>query len=94
MPAGYLVPNGTCTRCNAPVAWVKTAYGRNLPLDPEPSTSPLQGNFGLTQDGVALYVRDSARVRAFDGTARSEFPIYVAHFTTCAAGQLGTDDAA
>ena len=34
VPAGYLVPNGTCNRCNAPIAWVKTARGKNLPLDP------------------------------------------------------------
>jgi hypothetical protein len=79
-----LEANGTCNRCNLPIAWVRTARGRNLPLDPEPSRSPLEGNFGLDQDGVAHFVRDAARMRAFtaDG-GRSEFPIFVAHFATC-----------
>jgi hypothetical protein len=79
-----LEPNGACNRCNAPVAWVRTAHGKNLPLDPDPSRSPLAGNFGLQQDGVAIFVRDSARMAAFPtGSTRSEFPIYVAHFATC-----------
>ena len=34
MPAGYLVPNGTCTRCNAPIAWVKTARREEPPARP------------------------------------------------------------
>jgi hypothetical protein len=85
-PAGYLEPNGTCSRCNAPLVWVKTTHGRNLPLNPEPSRSALEGNFGLGRDGVAHYVRDSARMRAFDPSGtRSKFPIYIAHFATCTA---------
>ena len=75
-----LPASGTCTRCGASIAWVKTVKGRNLPLD-RAFQIPLEGNFGLA-DGVAYYVRDSARMRAFKGT-RSEFPIYVAHFATC-----------
>lgn len=83
--AAALTPNGHCARCGAPVAWVKTVRGRNLPLDPEPSDSPLEGNFAIGHGGVAHYVRDSARMRAFnaEGT-HSEFPIYVAHFASCA----------
>ena len=77
---GVLTPNGECRRCGAPVAWVKT----NLPLDPDPSHSPLEGNFGLTQYGTALYVRDAARMAAFGADGAScEHPIYVAHFASC-----------
>jgi hypothetical protein len=81
-----LPANGTCNRCNAPIAWVKTARGKNLPLDPEPSRSALEGNFGLDQYGVAHFVRDSARMKAFnpEGT-RSEFPIYTSHLSSCPA---------
>ena len=81
---GVLTPNGVCRRCDAPVAWVKTARGKKLPLDPEPSRSPLEGNFGLTQYGTALYVRDAARMAAFGADGAScEYPIYVAHFASC-----------
>ncbi len=47
-----LLASGTCTRCGASIAWVKTVKGRNLPLDCEPSQSPLEGDLGLA-DGVA-----------------------------------------
>lgn len=82
-PAAVLPVTGKCNRCSAPLAWVKTVYGRNLPLNPEPSRSPNQGNFGLCQDGVAIFVRDCARRAAFSEDGTSEFPIYVAHFATC-----------
>jgi hypothetical protein len=81
-----LVPNGACSSCGRPIRWVKTARGKNLPLNPEPSTSPHAGNFGLSHDEVAHYVRDSARRLAFHADGTSEFPIYVAHFATCARG--------
>jgi hypothetical protein len=86
LAAGSLVANGACRTCGAPVTWVKTARGRNLPLDPEPSDNPHEGNFGLSTDGVAYFVRDAARMAAFnvEGT-HSEFPIYIAHFATCPA---------
>lgn len=83
VPAGYLTPNGTCTRCNAPVAWVKTVRGKNLPLDPRPSSSPDAGNFGLTADGLALYVAEPKRRTAFGEDGTSEFPIYIGHFASC-----------
>lgn len=80
-----LEANGSCRVCGAPVSWHKTARGKNLPLDLEPSGSPLAGNFGLDGRGIAYYVRDAARMRAFRLDGSSEFPIYVAHFATCTA---------
>jgi len=86
-PATSLEPNGTCGRCGAALAWVKTCRGKSLPLEPSPSEDSLEGNFTLDDDGVAHYIRDSARMAAFtpDGT-RSAFPIYIAHFATCTGG--------
>ena len=74
VPAGYLVPNATCTGCRAPIVWVKTVRGKNLPLDPRPSCSPDAGNFGLTADGVALYVRDSARTESIPSRRHQRLP--------------------
>jgi hypothetical protein len=78
------VSSRACRSCGKPVAWVKTARGRNLPLEPEPSRSAYEGNFGLSSDGVAYFVRDAARIAAFSA-GQSEFPIYIAHFATCTA---------
>lgn len=76
-----------CSRCGAYIAWVETAKGRNLPLDPDPSDSPLEGNFAL-RDGVAVYVRDDYRMRQFSPSGErlpGSEPVYVAHFATCTA---------
>lgn len=77
----------SCSRCGAAIIWVKTARGKNLPLDPEPSTSPHEGNFVL-RDGVAVYVRDEHRKRQFGpaGEPRpGSEPVYIPHFATCPA---------
>jgi hypothetical protein len=28
-------PDGTCSRCQAPIIWIKTMGGRNMPCDPK-----------------------------------------------------------
>jgi hypothetical protein len=62
---------------------VKTTRGKNLPLNLDPSDSPVEGNFGLNADRVAFYVRDAARMSAFRLDGSCEVPIYIAHFATC-----------
>ena len=62
------------------------------PARPRPSGSPDAGNFGLTADGVALYVPDSARRTAFGEDGTSEFPIYIGHFASCSEAVVSAEN--
>jgi hypothetical protein len=59
-----------CSSCGAEIEWVKTEYGKNQPLDPEPS---LLGNVEV-RDDVAYYVRDAER----EGRM-----LRISHFASC-----------
>lgn len=60
---------GTCRGCSARMEWVKSADGKNVPLDPEPHPD---GNIVIDDEGVALYAE------------RGSFPVmYLSHFATC-----------
>lgn len=64
-----------CSSCGATIEWVKTEYGKNMPLNPEPS---MVGNVEI-RDGVAYYIRDDDR----DGRM-----LRVSHFVTCPNAKL------
>jgi hypothetical protein len=72
------VTEGTCRRCGQAVRWVKTAKGKNMPLNPAPVTDDSRGAFTLA-GGVALYVRPDER-----GTHAE---VWESHFATCPARQ-------
>jgi len=61
-----------CRSCGAPILWAKTAKGKAIPLDPEPSQV---GNIEL--DG------QTARYVSPDMNALGRR--YVSHFSTCPA---------
>jgi len=67
-------------RCGAPVLWVRSARGKNLPLDPEPVNDPERGGFVLV-DEVAHYVQAGKRA----GILADGQEIWEAHFATCPA---------
>jgi hypothetical protein len=73
----------SCSRCGAAIQWVKTAKGKSLPLDLQPSPSVAAGNFVL-RDGVAHYVSDEHRAQLVQ---TGDELVYIAHFATCAAAR-------
>lgn len=65
----------TCKSCSAPIIWAKTAKGKAMPLDAEPSA---KGNIALA-DGVAVYLTKDALAQAAGwGT-----PLFLSHFVSC-----------
>ena len=86
-PRNITTTEGRCKRCGAPVDWVKTVKGKNLPLDIQPSESIYKGNFVL-RDGIAHYISDGERVRLIEGARYTPTePVFTAHFATCLARQ-------
>ncbi len=55
------------------IRWVKTAAGKNMPIDPDPS---FKGNIRLDDHDVAFVGKAGAHL---DG------PRYLSHFATCKA---------
>jgi len=66
-----------CRKCEAPIRWVKTAKGKNMPLDEKPSDSI--GEFALVPD------TDPQKVDWISERARSNHPgpLFSTHFKTC-----------
>ena len=63
-----------CRSCGAPIRWVRTTYGRLVPIDPDPVSN---GNIVIQPiSGTADYVRKGAYI---DQT----WDRYVSHFVTC-----------
>jgi hypothetical protein len=71
-------PNGTCRSCGAPIVWVITANGKQMPLDPEPADD---GNVWVT--GVWAGRRTVAVGLTGADVPRNEALRYVSHFVTC-----------
>ena len=61
--------HGRCKSCGAPIVWVKTVKGHNMPLDPTPVAG---GNIQILDNGRAQIVSTHPDV------IRS-----VSHFATC-----------
>jgi hypothetical protein len=68
-----------CRSCDAPIRWAKTAAGKVIPVDPEPTP---KGNIQLGYVGgkeVAIVVNDADALAA---QAAGE-DLYVTHFSSC-----------
>lgn len=63
-----------CRSCDAAIIWARTAGGRAMPVDAEPS---VDGNLILVGD-VAEHVSADQQSALFDGGDR-----YTSHFSTC-----------
>lgn len=63
---------GACASCGANIRWVKTEYGKAMPIDFDPSP---RGNIAII-DGLAVV--DGKAVRLDD-----KRPRYTSHFATC-----------
>ncbi len=70
----------TCRSCGAPIRWAKTAAGKRMPLDVEPTRD---GNVQLGWVGgeqVAIVLtREADRA----GCLVDGIPLYLSHFVTC-----------
>jgi hypothetical protein len=64
---------GRCKSCQRQVRWVKTAEGRNMPLDVSPSPD---GSIMVLADGRSRVVPVAER-------AQCVAPLFKAHFATC-----------
>jgi len=62
-----------CRSCHAPVIWVATTTGKQMPLDPIPVPD---GNITLDTDQVAHVLPDAAH-------PPPDVPRYHSHFATC-----------
>jgi hypothetical protein len=65
-----------CKACGAPMIWVRTAKGKMMPLDAEPTPD---GTWGIGEDGVAYHQEPSD---LFAGMLRKS------HYATCPAASL------
>lgn len=65
----------TCRTCGAPMVWARTAKGKRIPLDPEP-----------TPGGNVVYVDDeTVAVLGRGAAAQYQGSRYVSHWVTCAS---------
>jgi hypothetical protein len=79
-----------CKRCNAPMRWVKTLSGKNMPLDVDP-VEPGNGTFTVieTTDPESgrpvetAYSYKSAKWQKWDPAEISEADWFTSHFATC-----------
>lgn len=72
-----------CRSCQAEVRWVKTAAGKWMPLDVEPSA---EGNVQLCMVGgeeIAAVLGGEFRAAA----QLEQIPLYVSHFASCPHGK-------
>lgn len=70
-----------CRSCGAPMVFVKTIFGKRIPLDVEPNME--KGNV-VVANGVAIYISGPKR----EGEARVVaervgLRLYTSHFATC-----------
>ena len=68
---------GHCRSCHAPVYWVTTEKGKDMPLDRDPVPD---GNIVISPKGLAVY-RKKSDVPQLPGI--EEPPRYKSHFATC-----------
>jgi hypothetical protein len=64
---------GRCKSCHRQVRWVKTAEGRNMPLDVHPTPD---GSILLLTNGRSRVVPEADR-------AQCVAPLFKSHFATC-----------
>lgn len=64
-----------CRSCGAPIRWARTANGKAMPLDPDPSPN---GNLALDGETVIVCGKTAAEQRRANGEA-----LYLSHFATC-----------
>lgn len=69
-----------CRYCGKPIAFIKTAAGKSMPVDPEPVTfvSDLNYERFVMEDGTVE--RGQRVIRAFDTDTKNG---YISHFSTC-----------
>lgn len=60
-----------CRSCEAPIIWVETTSGKNMPIDETP-----------TANGNLVYVAGVARA-VTDDDRQLKRPLYTSHFATC-----------
>lgn len=67
-----------CRRCKAPIRWVKTRKGKNMPIDDEPDPSGRYVENGETDEGKlqVSYLRDKEN-ETYTGER------FASHFDTC-----------
>jgi hypothetical protein len=68
----YGLKAAECRSCRAPIAWVKTARGKNMPIDLEPTGL---GTWLLEWEGEVATAHKA--VQSYAG------PKYTSHFSTC-----------
>lgn len=72
-----------CKGCGAPLEWIRTTEGRNMPVDPEPV-------FVIEGEGRDRFVTDAGEVisgrRALPEEESRNLPVaFVPHWKTCPA---------
>lgn len=73
-----------CNSCQAPILWVRTQSGREMPVDREPSSSLGNIELGPAVDGPPTIAGILSRDEASAYRERSDAPpLYVSHFATC-----------
>lgn len=74
----------SCNRCQAPIRWVKTAKGKNMPIDEKPSE---EGVFAILPD------TDPPEVEWLSSRAKTthQGPFFVCHFDTCSSPRKKSD---
>lgn len=70
----------TCRSCGAKIKWIKTAAGKNMPVDPEPvSLDDAEDGWTLiNEQGEAIRVEPNAYTQD-----NVEQDWYISHFATC-----------
>lgn len=68
-----------CRECDAPMMWVKTRSGKNMPLDADPTDG---GDFYLTQD-PDTGVWEGHHRKGYPGKLPEDVELFTSHFATC-----------
>lgn len=60
-----------CKSCGAPIRWLTTLRGKQIPIDPEPVPN---GN---------VVIEGNGRARVIGNGAPADGPLYQSHFASC-----------
>lgn len=71
----------TCKSCGARIVWVRTAEGRNMPIDTQPSPAGNVRIIGLKGNHPVVAVYRDADTAA--GLADPDEQRWLSHFATC-----------
>ena len=72
----------TCKACGAPILWIKTPTGKNMPVDAKPVIVWPNGNAQTTfMTGSGKIVRGDRTEYPAEGTCEG----YIVHWSTCPA---------